>query len=124
MLLRYDIYIYIESNTYIRYFALLRNGIINNYVLSGNIIYIFFMLLCNYSMTEIIIKLNAALEHSVTPTHLKGEMAIRAHEKIGMGEAKIHSVLLRDQLILRLLPFWPCCCGIVCFGSTFSLALG
>jgi hypothetical protein len=48
-------------------------------------------------------------------------MAIRAHEKIGMGEVKIHSVLLRDRLILRLLPFWPCCCGIDCFGSFFSL---
>jgi hypothetical protein len=43
-----------------------------------------------------LIKLNAALEHSVTPTYQKGEMAIWAHEKIGMGEVKIHSVLLRD----------------------------
>jgi hypothetical protein len=51
-------------------------------------------------------------------------MAIWAHEKIGMGEVKIHSVLLRDQLILRLLPFQQCCCGIDCFGSTFFLALG
>ncbi len=124
MLLRNDIYIYIESNAYIRYFALIRNSISNNYVLSGNIINLFFVLLCNYSMTELIIKLNAALEHSVTLTYQKGEMAIRAHEKIGMGEVKIHSVLLRDQLILRLLPFWPCCCGIDCFGSTFFLALG
>ncbi len=41
-------------------------------------------------------KLNAALEHSITPTYQKGEMVIRAHEKIGMGEVKIHSVLLRD----------------------------
>jgi hypothetical protein len=73
---------------------------------------------------ELIIELNAALEHSVTPTYQTGEMAIRAHEKIGMGEVKIHSVLFRYQLILRLLPFWPCCCGIDCFGSTFSLALG
>jgi hypothetical protein len=31
-----------------------------------------------------------------TPTYQKGEMAIQAHEKIGMGEVKIHSVLLRD----------------------------
>jgi hypothetical protein len=41
------------------------------------------------------LKLNAALEHSVTPTYQKEEMAIQAHEKIGMGEVKIHSVLLR-----------------------------
>jgi hypothetical protein len=40
--------------------------------------------------------LNAVLEHSVTPTYQKGEMTIRAHEKIGMGEVKIYSVLLRD----------------------------
>jgi hypothetical protein len=33
-------------------------------------------------------KLYAALEHSITPTYQKGEMAIRAHEKIGMGEVK------------------------------------
>ncbi len=116
--------IYLLKVMHIRYFALLRNGIINNYVLSGNIIYLFIVLLCNYSMTELIIKLNAALEHSVTPTYQKGEMAFRTHEKIGMGEDIIHSVLLRDQLILRLLPFWPCCCGIDCFGSTFFLALG
>jgi hypothetical protein len=56
-------------------------------------------------MPELIIKLNAALEHSVTPTYQKGEMAVRAHEKIGTGEVKIYSVLLQDQLILRLLPF-------------------
>jgi hypothetical protein len=93
---RNETYKYIESNAYIRYFALLRNGIISNYVLSGNIIYLFFMLLCNYSMTELIIKLNAALEHSATPTYQKGEMAIQAHEKIGMGEVKIHSMPLRD----------------------------
>jgi hypothetical protein len=38
-----------------------------------------------------------ALEHSVTPKYQKGEMAIQAHEKIGMGEVIIqHSVLLRD----------------------------
>jgi hypothetical protein len=73
---------------------------------------------------ELTNKLTAALEHSVTPTYQKGEMAIWAPEKIGMGEGKIHSVPLRDQLILRLLPFWPCCCGIDCFGSTFFLALG
>jgi hypothetical protein len=42
VLLRNDVYIYIVSNAYIRYFALLRNGIINNYVLSGNI-YIYFL---------------------------------------------------------------------------------
>jgi hypothetical protein len=47
-------------------------------------------------MTELIVKFNAALEHSVTPTYQKGEMAIQAHEKIGMGEVKTHSVLLRD----------------------------
>jgi hypothetical protein len=47
-----------------------------------------------------------------------------AYEKIGMGEVKIHSVLLRDQLILRYMSFWPCCCGIDCFGSTILLALG
>ncbi len=41
------IYIYIVSNACIRYFALLRNGIINNYVLSGNKIHLFFVLLCN-----------------------------------------------------------------------------
>jgi hypothetical protein len=98
-------YIFIESNAYIRYFVLLRNGIINNYVLSVNIIYLFIVLLCNYSMTELIIKLIAALEHSVIPTYQKGRMAIRAHEKICMGEVKIHSVLLRDRLILMLLPF-------------------
>jgi hypothetical protein len=46
------------------------------------------------------------------------------HEKIGMGGVKIHSVLLRDQLVLRYMSFWPCCCGIDCFGSTFFLALG
>ncbi len=40
------------------------------------------------------LKLNAALEHSVTPTYQKGEMAIWAHEKICMVEVKIHSVLL------------------------------
>ncbi len=51
-------------------------------------------------------------------------MAIWAHKKIGMGEVKIHSVLLRDWLILRLLPFQLCCCGIDCFGLIFSLALG
>jgi hypothetical protein len=59
-----------------------------------------------------------------TPTYQKGETAIQAHEKIGMGEVKIHSVLLRDQLILRLFPFQSCCCGIDCLGSTFFLALG
>jgi hypothetical protein len=62
-----------------------------------------------------------------THTHTyisEGRDGHSAHEKIGMGEVKIHSVLLRDQLILRLLPFWPCCCGIDCFGSTFFLALG
>ncbi len=53
MLLRNDIYLYIESNAYIRYFALLRNGTINNCVLFGNIIYLFIVLLCNYSMTEL-----------------------------------------------------------------------
>jgi hypothetical protein len=45
VLLRNDMYIYIESNACA--------GIINNYVLSGNIIYLFFVLLCNYSMTEL-----------------------------------------------------------------------
>ncbi len=45
---------------------------------------------------ELTNQLNAALEHSVTPTYQKGEMAIWAHEKIGMREVKIHSVLLRD----------------------------
>ncbi len=38
-----------------------------------------------------------------------------------MGEVKIHSVLLRDRLILRYMSFWLCCCGIDCFSSTFSL---
>ncbi len=54
----------------------------------------------------------------------KGRDGHLAHEKIGMGEVKIHSVLLRDWLIFRYTSFWSCCCGIDCFGSTFFLALG
>ncbi len=69
-------------------------------------------------MTELIIKLNTALEHSVTPTYQKGKMAIWAHEKIGMGEVSAaqrstnNKVIALSAVLLWNRLFWfnffPC----------------
>jgi hypothetical protein len=44
-------------------------------------------------------------KHTHTPTYQKGEMAIWAHEKIGMGEVNIEVIALSTVLLWNRL-FW------------------